>query len=165
MKRQGILLILGHTIFTIPGLFKLHQSITTKLIFFPYYVIVSSFSGCPIVMIMMVMIMVIIIMMIIIMMVIIMMVIIMVIIIMVIIIMVIIIMVIVIIIINSIVSTRFSSGTPMHVLRSSHNDSRIDVIGSSGNLAVSYTEKTIEVWDVKEGKQKASLTADKVEHF
>ena len=165
MKRQGILLILGHTIFTIPGLFKLHQSITTKLIFFPYYVIVSSFSGCPIVMIMMVMIMVIIIMMIIIMMVIIMMVIIMVIIIMVIIIMVIIIMVIVIIIINSRVSTRFSSGTPMHVLRSSHNDSRIDVIGSSGNLAVSYTEKTIEVWDVKEGKQKASLTADKVEHF
>ena len=116
-------------------------------------------------MIMMVMIMVIIIMMIIIMMVIIMMVIIMVIIIMVIIIMVIIIMVIVIIIINSRVSTRFSSGTPMHVLRSSHNDSRIDVIGSSGNLAVSYTEKTIEVWDVKEGKQKASLTADKVEHF
>lgn len=54
-------------------------------------------------------------------------------------------------------------GTLLHILPSSHfSNLRIDVIASKGDIVVSYDEKTLIMWDVKAGVQKASFTADKV---
>lgn len=54
-------------------------------------------------------------------------------------------------------------GSVLHVLPSSHlNNLRIDIIASKGDIVVSYDEKTLIMWDMKTGAQKASFTADKV---
>lgn len=54
-------------------------------------------------------------------------------------------------------------GTTLHILPSSHfSNLRIDVIASEGDLVVSYEEKTLIMWDMKAGAQKATFTADKV---
>lgn len=43
-----------------------------------------------------------------------------------------------------------------------HYGSRVDVLTSGGRYAVSHDDKTIILWDVLEGKQVGSFTADKV---
>lgn len=54
-------------------------------------------------------------------------------------------------------------GTLLHILPSSHfSNLRIDVIASKGDIVVSYDEKTLIMWDMGAGVQKASFTADKV---
>lgn len=54
-------------------------------------------------------------------------------------------------------------GTVLHILPSSHfSNLRIDLIASEGDLVVSYEEKTLILWDMKTGAQKATFTADKV---
>ena len=54
-------------------------------------------------------------------------------------------------------------GTLLHILPSSHfSNLRIDVIASKGDMVVSHDEKTLIMWDMKAGVQKASFTADKV---
>ena len=59
-----------------------------------------------------------------------------------------------------------TSGILLHILPSSHfSNLRIDVIASEGDLVVSYDEKTLILWDMKAGVQKASFTADKVRKF
>ena len=56
-----------------------------------------------------------------------------------------------------------SLGTLIHILPSSHfSNLRIDVLASKGDLVVSYEEKTLIMWDMKAGAQKATFTADKV---
>jgi len=54
-------------------------------------------------------------------------------------------------------------GTALHILPSSHfSNLRIDVIASEGDMVVSYEEKTLIMWDMKAGAQKATFTVDKV---
>ncbi|KAJ7389989.1 hypothetical protein OS493_028044 [Desmophyllum pertusum] len=63
----------------------------------------------------------------------------------------------------NIVCWNIEQGTLLHILPSSHfSNLRIDVIASKGDLVVSYEEKTLIVWDMKAGAQKATFTADKV---
>lgn len=56
----------------------------------------------------------------------------------------------------------FVVGIACYVLPSMHYSRRIDVISSGGRYAVSHDDKTIQLWDVEEGQQVASFTADKV---
>lgn len=54
-------------------------------------------------------------------------------------------------------------GTALHVLASNHSSNlRIDVVASEGDLVVSFGAKTLIVWDMAAGAQKATFTADKV---
>ena len=54
-------------------------------------------------------------------------------------------------------------GTALHTLASNHSSNlRIDVIASEGDLVVSFGAKTLMVWDMAAGAQKATFTADKV---
>lgn len=63
----------------------------------------------------------------------------------------------------NIVCWNILEGTALHILPSSHfSNLRIDVIASEGDLVVSYEEKTLIMWDMKAGVQKATFTADKV---
>lgn len=66
-------------------------------------------------------------------------------------------------ILNTLLYFPCSLGTPLHILPSSHfSNLRIDVVASKGDLVVSYEGKTLIVWDMKAGAQKATFTADKV---
>ena len=57
-------------------------------------------------------------------------------------------------------------GIVLHILPSSHfSNLRIDVIASEGDIVVSYEEKTLIIWDMKAGAQKATFTADKVKEL
>jgi len=63
----------------------------------------------------------------------------------------------------NIVCWNILEGTALHILPSSHfSNLRIDVIGSEGDMVVSYEEKTLIMWDMKAGAQKATFTVDKV---
>lgn len=51
----------------------------------------------------------------------------------------------------------------MHTLLSSHlSNLRIDVVASKGDFVVTYEEKTLILWDMNAGVQKATFNADKV---
>ena len=51
----------------------------------------------------------------------------------------------------------------MHTLLSSHlSNLRIDVVASKGDFVVTFEEKTLILWDMNAGVQKATFNADKV---
>ena len=54
-------------------------------------------------------------------------------------------------------------GTPIHILPSNHfSNLRINIMASKGDIVVSYDKKTLIMWDMRAGAQKATFTADKV---
>ena len=60
-------------------------------------------------------------------------------------------------------SLSFRLGTVIHTLLSSHlSNLRIDVVASKGDFVVTYEEKTLILWDMNAGVQKATFNADKV---
>ncbi|XP_022797421.1 NACHT domain- and WD repeat-containing protein 1-like isoform X3 [Stylophora pistillata] len=63
----------------------------------------------------------------------------------------------------NIVCWDIEEGTPIHILPSNHfSNLRINIIASKGDVVVSYDEKTLIMWDMRAGAQKATFTADKV---
>ena len=60
-------------------------------------------------------------------------------------------------------SLSFRLGTVIHTLLSSHlSNLRIDVVASEGDFVVTFEEKTLILWDMNVGVQKATFNADKV---
>ena len=60
-------------------------------------------------------------------------------------------------------SLSFRLGTVIHTLFSSHlSNLRIDVVASEGDFVVTFEEKTLILWDMNAGVQKATFNADKV---
>ena len=60
-------------------------------------------------------------------------------------------------------SLSFRLGTVIHTLLSSHlSNLRIDVVASKGDFVVTFEEKTLILWDMNAGVQKATFNADKV---
>ena len=60
-------------------------------------------------------------------------------------------------------SLSFRIGTVIHTLPSSHlSNLRIDVVASKGDFVVTYEEKTLILWDMNAGVQKATFNAAKV---
>ena len=60
-------------------------------------------------------------------------------------------------------SLSFRLGTVIHTLLSSHlSNLRIDVVASKGDFVVTFEQKTLILWDMNAGVQKATFNADKV---